>query len=293
MNNKNYTLEESFEYCRKLTYSNAKNFYFSFLFLPKHLRSAIYTVYAFCRIADDIADDENNDAETKKKQFIEFDKLFELCYSENKVNHEMFTSLQYIIKEYRLSKEYLYDIVIGVRTDLYKTHYDGFNELYDYCFKVASRVAYVCIELFVPENERTQDLFKYAENLGLALQLTNILRDVKEDKNKNRRYIPAEWLAQFGLTNEKYEKFINDGKITELKELFVFIDKTAENYYFECDKYITCTQKKYLFTLEIIKSIYFELLKKIGNDYSSLLTGRVSLSFWFKLWTALKIRLQN
>ncbi|HON56810.1 MAG TPA: phytoene/squalene synthase family protein, partial [bacterium] len=198
-------LEESFEYCRNLTYQEAKNFYFSFLFLPKELRNAIYTIYAFCRIADDIADAENIELSEKKRQFKEFDELFDKCFQTAiLINDKMFTALQYIINKYKLSRKFLYDIVIGVRSDLEKTHYVTFQELYDYCYKVASSVAFVCIELFVPEKHRTKELFLYGEYLGIGLQLTNILRDISEDYQKQRRYAPLEWLDKFNITDAEF-----------------------------------------------------------------------------------------
>nr|HPG31134.1 squalene/phytoene synthase family protein [bacterium] len=236
-------------------------------------------------------DDEQNDIATKQKQFLEFDNMFEKCFSNAEIDDKMFTALQFVVKKYELSKEHLYDIVKGVRSDLFKTHYETFAELYDYCFKVASKVAYVCIELFVPKSERTADLFKYGENLGIALQLTNILRDIKEDHSKKRRYIPKEWLKKFGMDENEYEKYLECNDIEKLNPLLSFIKNLAENYYSECEKHINKPQKKYLFTLEIIKNIYYELLKKISYDYNSILNGRISLSFYFKLWTALKIKL--
>ena len=281
-------LERAFEYCRKLTYQHAKNFYFSFIFLPPELRSAIYTVYAFCRIADDIADDDTISAGEKQKQFIEFDRKFDDCFEGRKTEGEMFAALQFVIKKYGLSRGNLYDIVIGVRMDLVKTHYDTFDELNEYCFKVAGRVAFVCVELFVSPEYRSKKLDIYCEKLGLALQLTNILRDIKEDSLRGRRYIPLEWLEKFHLEKD-YENYIKNCDIDKLQDFMQFINKYISDVYSLCDEYINPNQKKYLFTLEIIKNIYYSLFCKMRKDgFGFLLKKRVSLSFTTKLWIALK-----
>ncbi len=255
--------------------------------MPAELRSAIYTVYAFCRIADDIADDDTISVAEKNKQFKTFDKFFNDCYTDAKLNDKMFTALQFVIKKYNLSSEHLYDIVVGVRMDLVKTHYDTFEELEEYCFKVAGRVAFVCVELFVPKNERGEDLDIYCANLGMALQLTNILRDIKEDSLKQRRYIPMEWLKKFRIEN-KYDEYLKNNNSEALKDLLNFIYDITLVYYSECSKNINSKQTKYLFTLEIIKNIYFNLFIKMRANIDKTLDSRVSLSFCKKLFIAFK-----
>jgi len=315
LNFENISLVEAFNYCSELTKRTAKNFYYSFVFLPKSERNAIYTIYAFCRIADDLADADEVSIVEKEQQFIVFDKLFDDCFKNDdysKIKHPVFKALNFVVKKYQLSREYLEGIIIGVRSDLYKTKYSTEQELFDYCYKVAGCVAFVCIELFLSPKQRTNEIFKYGEALGRALQLTNILRDIVEDANKQRRYIPIDWIKNAELTELEYNQIIsnltnfaiaNNKKqlnnlqrktefyaLQDFKSIKKLLDSLSEkiNYYYsECDKFIDKEQREKLRTLEIIKKIYSEIFKKIQNDYSTIFFKDTSIATLKKLKIAL------
>jgi len=284
------TLDESYTFCRKLTFYSAKNFFFSFVFLPADQKKYINAYYSFCRIADDIADNPESSIEVKNKNFEAFIYLLDQCYSSKKVNHIMFTALQDTIKKNSIQKYDLLNLVAGVKQDIAKKNYNTFNELYDYCYKVASEVAFVCLNIFL-EDIPCKETRSYGEKLGIALQLTNIIRDIKEDHNLGRRYIPEEFLLKFGITGETYNNSLETGNISKkLFDLAEFHINLAETYYKEAENHLNPELKKKVMTLEIIKALYSSLLQHIKSDISLIFRKKVSLSTTDKIKILIKTK---
>lgn len=188
-------LREAYEQCRLVTRRNAKNFYYAFLTLPAAKRRAIYATYAYCRLCDDIADEDFPD-ERKLELFSDTRRRLELMGS-NGSDHPVFIALNDTVKRYGIPQRYFEEILQGVEMDLTWSRFRGFEELRDYCYKVASAVGLVCIEIFGYRDARARE---YAVDLGLAMQLTNIIRDVKEDAERDRIYIPLDEIQACGYS---------------------------------------------------------------------------------------------
>ena len=191
-------LREAYEQCRRVTRRSAKNFYYAFLTLPSAKRRAIYATYAYCRMCDDIADE---DLPTKQKMELFSDIRRRLCLMQsNGSDHPVFSALGDTVERNGIPLRYFEEILEGVEMDLTWSRFRNFEELREYCYKVASAVGLVCIEIFGYRDARARE---YAVDLGLAMQLTNIIRDVKEDAERDRIYIPLEEMHAFGYSEDE------------------------------------------------------------------------------------------
>jgi phytoene synthase len=190
-------LDHAYDHCQRIAKEHAKNFYYAFKTLPTDKRRAIYATYAFCRLCDDIADEEMP-LDEKGRQFAATRRLLDDSMRGNS-DGPVFTALEDAANAFGISKEYFEEILQGVEMDLMKTRFANFEELRAYCYKVASVVGLVCIEVFGYEDPRAKE---YAIDLGLAMQITNILRDVKEDAERDRIYLPLDEIERFGYSVE-------------------------------------------------------------------------------------------
>ena len=191
-------LRDAYEQCRLVTKRNAKNFYYAFLTLPAAKRRAIYATYAYCRLCDDIADEDFPDAR-KLELFSDTRRRLGLMPSDG-LDHPVFAALADTVERYGIPQQYFEEILQGVEMDLTWSRFRNFDELRDYCYKVASAVGLVCIEIFGYKDARARE---HAVDLGLAMQLTNIIRDVKEDAERDRIYIPLEEIEACGYSEEE------------------------------------------------------------------------------------------
>ena len=192
MRTKDTLLRSAYEHCRRITKERAKNFYYAFVTLPAPKRRAIYAVYTFCRKCDDIADGEMP-LDSKLHLLAEQRERLEKCYQENS-DEQAFIALQHAVINYGIPKDYLDEVIKGVEMDLTWQRYPSFDDLRLYCYRVASVIGLICLEIF----EYRDPVAKiHAEDLGLAMQLTNILRDVREDLGRGRIYLPQQELKRF------------------------------------------------------------------------------------------------
>jgi len=274
------------EYCQDKTAKSGSSFYYSFLFLPPIKRRAITAVYAFCREVDDIVDDcVNVDIAQRKLDWwqSEISRLYM-----QQAQHPVTKALSTTLENFDLPEEYFQEIIDGMRMDLTIHRYQTFAELSLYCYRVASVVGLIAAEIFGYKNKLT---LKYAHNLGMAFQLTNILRDIKEDAQRNRIYIPLEELEQFSVTEDD---LISATNIEKCIHLFEYQANRAHEYYNkamsllpEQDRYQQCTGI-------IMSEIYKTTLEEIQHDNYSVLEKRISLSAIRKLWIAWKtVRKEN
>ncbi|HOK39442.1 MAG TPA: phytoene/squalene synthase family protein [bacterium] len=270
----------------EITKNNAKNFYYSFLLLPPKKKFSIYSVYAFCRIADDIADSNLDDNE-KLTRINEFEKDFKNMLENKKFKNEIFHSLKDVIKNFKIEPEFFLQIIEGMKMDIIKNRYNSFNELYYYCLKVAGTVAFICSSIFLKEKIIP---YEFCINLGLALQMTNIIRDIKEDKDNNRIYLPLEDLNKFNYSEEDLKKEkVNSAFFNLIK---YEIDKTKQ-FYKESEKNLDRNIIKQLYTLVTIKDIYYSILLEIEKNPELLYSKRFSISIIKKLNIAIKNYLIN
>ena len=278
------SLKEAYAYCKNVTRTQAKNFYYAFLFLPQEKRLAIYAVYAFCRYSDDLADDES--IKNRPELFKKWRQALNRCYNGD-VNHPILVALQDVVKKFSIPKSYFDELIDGMEMDLSITRYDTFDDLYQYAYRAASIVGLISIEIFGYKNERSRE---YAKNLGIALQLTNIMRDVKEDAERGRIYLPKEDLERFKVS----EKDLFDGRyLPSFIRLMEYEAARALYFYERAAELIPPEDRSLLATAEIMKNIYFRILQemtKAGFDVfrtdpriSKLEKIAIALKTWFKI----------
>ncbi|MEE2885317.1 MAG: phytoene/squalene synthase family protein [Chloroflexota bacterium] len=206
-------IEYAFNYCERVSKKRAKNFYYAFRTLPVQKRQAIYAIYAFCRYCDDVTD--GNLSIGEKKQV-----LVKIRASLNNLelagDDPVFTALRETISEFEIPTVYFEELMNGFEMDLIKNRFENFEELRNYCFCVASSVGLICLEIFGYDNDSNAKT--HAIDLGIGMQLTNIMRDVKEDGGRGRIYIPLEEMVRHeyteselmvGLMNDKYHSLMD------------------------------------------------------------------------------------
>jgi phytoene synthase len=267
------------EYCQEKAAASGSSFYYSFLFLPRPQREAITALYAFCREIDDIADECHEELVARTK-LVWWRKEISNLYG-GTPQHPVTRALAPAVKKYELSEEYFHEIIDGMEMDLEQNRYAEFKHLQLYCYRVASVVGLLSASIFGFSNHRT---LKYAHDLGLAFQLTNIIRDVGEDARRNRIYLPLDELARFGVTEDD----ILQGRETPgIQKLLEFQIERAETYYDRALTELPDEDRKQQRTGLIMTAIYRTLLREIKADGASkVLNARVSLTPLRKLWLA-------
>src|SRR5215472_727489 len=246
------------QFVSKLTRKSRSNFFYAFLCLPRPQREAIYAVYAFCRIVDDAVDVGHDRAVQRKELERWRGEIAEVF--EGRPEHPAAQRLQEAVRRFRIPREALNEIIAGVEMDLDRSTYDTFEELYPYCYRVASAVGLCCIEIFGYTDVRAR---AYAVDLGVALQLTNILRDVEPDARAGRVYVPQEDLRRFGVTVEQ----LTAGRYTpEFVELMRWEATRARRYYDEAWAALPTVDARRLFAAEIMGRTYYALLRAIEES---------------------------
>ena len=262
------------------------SFSYSFLVLPNDQRHAIGIVWDFCRAVDD-AVDEASDPETARVEVGKWRGEVSRIFSGLQPATEQGLNLKKIAAQFKLTRKPFDDLVDGVEMDLDRNRYNTFDELVEYCQRVASAVGMMCIEIFGCRDESARD---YALNLGLALQLTNIIRDVAVDLKNGRVYLPQDDLAQFGVT----EKMLRDGMVTDpIRRLLAFECQRARELFSTAARAMSPADARKLMAAEIMGGIYFEILQRIearGYDVFSgvirvpkIHRARIALAIWARI----------
>jgi len=269
------------QYCQDKAAKSGSSFYYSFRFLPTQQRQAIIALYAFCREVDDTVD-EIADADIARAKLDWWREEVQRIFQSN-ASHPVGLALQFALQNFDLHEEYFMEIIDGMAMDLDQFSYPEFKHLALYCHRAASVVGLLSAEIFGYQNRQT---LKYAENLGMALQLTNIIRDVREDAQRGRIYLPQDELQQF---NVRADDLLALKSSPELIELLKFQTARAKQYYQqalqilpEADRY---TQRTGL----IMAAIYEATLNEIEKDNFQVMQHRVSLTPIRKLWLAWRI----
>jgi 15-cis-phytoene synthase len=245
------------------------NFLYSFLLLPKQKREAMHRVYDFCRYTDDLVDEDTT--ANKQELLNEWRDEVEACYT-GTASHPVMRALQDTVHQFNIPKEYLLMLIDGVEMDLRQTRYETFEELREYCYAVASVVGLISIQVFGFQHEQTKE---YAINLGYALQLTNILRDIKQDAAKNRIYLPLEDLRKFGYDEQNLLSSRYDENFIALMK---FQTDRARNYYLKARVLLLPDERPCMIAAEIMDAIYFRILNKMERAKYNVFTKRIRIS---------------
>jgi phytoene synthase len=268
-------LQAAYQECRRITRREARNFYYAFVLLSPERRRAIYVAYALCRFCDDAVDSESSTDE-KLRRLGELRRLLAQCY-EGRADEPVFVGLAQVARDYAIPQEYFDDVLSGMEADLVKTRYQDFDELRRYCYQVASAVGLICIHIFGFQDERARD---HAIDLGLAMQLTNIARDVKEDLEFGRIYIPQDELARFGCTEDDLRaERVNDA----FRELMRFQTQRAFTYFQSGFQLLPYLNPRSRACVSVLGGIYRRLLDRIEAADYDVFSQRVSLSTTQKL----------
>ena len=273
------------EYCQQKAAASGSSFYYSFLFLPANRRRAITALYAFCREVDDIVDECSDPqiAATKLAWWrLELDRLYS-----GQPQHPISLALQPVLAEFNLPQEQLLEIIDGMEMDLQQTRYLDFKALSLYCYRVASVVGLLAAEIFGYADRRTQ---KYAHDLGMAFQLTNIIRDVGEDARRGRVYLPIEELKRFDVS---VADILNARHSDNFRKLMEFQIERAEQYYAQAMSELPAGDRKTQFPGLVMAAIYRTLLDEIKRDEFQVLRQRTSLPPLRKLWIAWRTWIKN
>ncbi len=262
-------LESAYEECRTITRREAKNFYYAFLTLPAAKRRAIYAAYAFCRHCDDSVDEEAS-ADAKLTALAALQSNLDATYSGN-ASGPVFLALADVAKHYDIPQDYFREVVLGVESDLVKNRFENFDELREYCYRVASVVGLICLQIFGYEND---DAKEYAIDLGLAMQLTNIIRDVREDLDMGRVYLPQDEMARFGYSVEDLENGVRN---QAFRDLMRFQCQRAREYFDRGFKLLPYLSRRSRACPAVLGALYSRVLDRIEASDYDVLESRVSL----------------
>jgi phytoene synthase len=268
-----------------VTKQSKTSFYYSFSLLPKQKREAIHTVYAFCRYTDNIVDEGEDEG---LKTLLLRKWRMELGHAlRGESSYAILNQLAATARRFNIPFNHFYDLIHGVELDLRKRRYATFDELREYCTLVASSVGLMCRQIFGYRNESTKD---YAINLGIALQLTNIVRDLKDDAKRGRIYIPLEDLRRFGYTEED---LLNCRYTPEFINLMRFECNRAREYFDLARDALKDEDKYYFFAARIMWSIYAHTLRRIEQSHYNVFDRRISISQFLKLLIAFRYWLSH
>ena len=270
----NTDLELAYADCRNITRREAKNFYYAVVTLPQEKRKAIYAAYSFCRQCDDSVD-EAASPEAKLSALTDMQVNLALAY-EGRSATPVFLALADTADRYDIPQEYFSEIIRGVESDLVKTRYQDFDELREYCYRVASVVGLVCLQIFQYPPQDGAAAREYAVDLGLAMQLTNIVRDVREDWSMGRVYLPQDEMARFGYTEEQLGAGIHNDAFVELLR---FQGQRARAYFRSGFRLLPYLSRRSRACPAALGAIYSRVLDRIEESgYDVLGEQRIALS---------------
>ncbi|MDQ7817001.1 MAG: presqualene diphosphate synthase HpnD [Melioribacteraceae bacterium] len=256
---------------KQIAKESKSSFYYAFSLLSPQKRDAMNAVYAFCRKTDDIVDESHEPDDLKyeklRKWRIEFEKALT-----GRSDYPLLNKVATIIRQFNIPLEHFYELIVGMEMDLQRKRYLSFDDLVEYCYRVASTVGLMCIEIFGYKNKSTRD---YAVNLGLAMQLTNIIRDVGKDAVYGRIYIPQDDLIKFNYSeNELLAKQYNPN----FRSLMSFEAERAKDYFNKANQSLYFEDKPSMFPARAMQHIYSRLLQKIERSDYDVLNNHIKIS---------------
>lgn len=269
------------QYCRHKAAQSGSSFTVSFIFLPKDKREAMTALYAFCREVDDVVD-ECSDYSVAQIKLNWWKSEIANLY-DNKPQHPVSFALQPVIKQFHLAQEHFLEIIDGMEMDIKFNRYEDFKQLQLYCYRVASVVGLLAAQIFGFKNRKT---LKYAHDLGMAFQLTNIIRDVGEDARRGRIYLPLDELRKAKVSEND---ILKGNQTTEVKELIDFQIERAESFYDKALHELPAEDAKQQRAGLMMAAIYRTLLREIKDDGAEkVLNHKTSIPPVRKLVLALK-----
>lgn len=274
--------EQGFRAAAIITRKFAKTFYFASLFLPKCKRNASFSVYAICRASDESVDNSTTLDTTQRLEKIE--ESIHSVYRGNDQKNSLWIAFKETVKEYGIPEQYFSELVEGMRMDLEKSRYANMEELYGYCYKVASVVGLIMLKIL---GSRDQLARQYAVDLGIAMQLTNILRDIKEDFSRGRVYLPQDELKRFGVTETDIAKEKTDANFREL--LRFKISQARQYYAFSSPGIKLLKGARTRLVVMVMSELYSGILTSIEKSDYNVFSRRAHLNNIQKIITTLKI----
>jgi phytoene synthase len=280
-------LDKAYAVCRSIARREAKNFYYAFIALPTQRRNAICAVYAFMRRADDLADDESFSTAVRRVHLDEWLGKWRSVCEGAATDDPVFLAVRDATQRFSIPLSLLNELVAGVTMDLDRAEtgapdtYATFNDLYRYCYLVASVVGLVCIRIFGYKDERAE---KFAEETGIAFQLTNILRDVAEDAERNRVYLPLEDLAAHNVSVDSLLHRAAGAPLTaNERALLKSIAERAEYYYRSAEALLPFIDRESRPAMQVLVAVYHALLKRIERADYDVFSRRASVPLRTKL----------
>jgi len=303
-----HMVETAYDFCEELTRREAGNFYHSFKYLPEEKRRSIMAYYAFCRRADDIADGDfvdifpggsSNDPESisyrtdierlspggpvldrstyndKMSQLFYYRKKLSTAYGGFTSTDPIFIALKDTVRKYGIQRQLLDDMISGMENDFHKNRYQTFEELYSYCYRVASTVGLVCIEIYGYDDPKAKE---YAESWGVFMQLINIIRDVSEDASRDRIYLPLEDLARWGISEDDVKsgkELLNHPGWAPFVEEYL---ERADGYRQRAFKLLTHLDKSARYSPAAMASFYQSIMVKITKKKGDVFSERIQLT---------------
>ncbi|MBS1261222.1 MAG: All-trans-phytoene synthase [Calditrichaeota bacterium] len=262
-------LRHAYEYCKQVVKTSAGNFFLAFQLLPRTKRYAIYAVYAFCRAADDAVDELPEPSLRRAGLQLVKEGLERVYRGAPRTPVEV--ALADTVGKYRLTKQYFDDLLLGMEGDIETVALDRMSELDEYCYRAAGTVGLLCLEVFGVAGHAAK---RYGLALGRALQLTNVIRDLREDARNGRCYVPRELLDEHGVT---VEDLANGHDTRAMRKVIRALIQLAKAAYDEAERHRPRSAAARLLTSEAMRRVYYALLLKIERDPAAVLYGRVSL----------------
>jgi 15-cis-phytoene synthase len=276
-------LAESYAYCRRVARRRARNFYYAFVLLSRERRDAMCALYAFMRYCDDLSDEPG----ANRAAISQWRAALDQALASRTDAHPVLPAFHDTVSRYRIPPRYFHEMIDGVASDLEPRRFETFDELRRYCYQVASTAGLATIHVL---SFNSPEALPLAEKCGIAFQLTNILRDIREDAARGRIYLPAEDLARFGAG----EQDIRSGKRTpEFFDLMDFETGRARDYYRQSQPLVSLVDRRNRASLAALITIYSRLLDRIERSNYDVFPRRISLSAWEKSLIVLRALLRK
>ena len=273
-------LDKAYDHCQRVAKIHAKNFYYAFRTLPPAKRRAIYAVYAFCRYCDDVADEDLPPDE--KRRLLE--ETRNRLYDRSLASHDpVFVALENAIQNFEVPRRYFEDVIRGVETDLVVSRFQTFDDLRDYCYLVASTVGLICIEIFGYDDPAASE---YAVDLGIAMQLTNVMRDVKEDADRDRIYLPLDDINEFGYSERD---LMNGRRNDSFRSLMDFEAARARRYFDSGARLFPLLSRESRACAAALHQLYSRILDRMESSGYDVFENRIGLSVCEKLLLVAKL----
>ena len=264
-------VDEAYRYCRAIAHKHGANFSVGFRFLPKTKRRAVYAAYAFCRVADDIADEDTKSSSRRVDELNQWQRELDACYA-GSPTHPITIALTDALQHFAIPKSAFIALIDGCRQDMVKTRYETFDELLQYCELVAASISDISLSIF---GYRSDYAIAYGRNLAVALQLTNVTRDIGDDLTRDRIYVPAVELREFGV--EERDLFAR-AENERVKRMIEFQIERAHRYFVEAEPLLRELDFDARFPTLLMGGVYATVLAKLRKDPLIAIRRRLSLS---------------